>query len=198
MKLLLTILASFFLVGMLSAQTGQGEIENWVEARSICAEAGRELIEVSVSDAITEIIISPSDPLAPALAWYVGEAKTWRFWIDSTSSDYVSITAFVGGMGFSVDEIFLGNKQDCDSASGDRMNECLGMSRDDFVQRINYLPIEEGFVVDGAFYHYHGNLSFLVPTSARWTWDLYADGRHVLRFEQTEAMPCTVTEVYPQ
>jgi hypothetical protein len=185
--------------GIVSAQTGQGEIENWAEVRGICTEAGQELIEVTVSDAITEIIISP-DASEVAWAWYPGEEKSRSFWIDDANR-FVSITIFVGGLGFTGETYWLGNSQPCEHDEGVLVSpvyECLGIGLADFVDAIGYRPESDGFVVDGNFYHFHETLSFIVPEDAVWVWDLYVDGRHVLRFEQSAAMRCTITAIYPQ
>lgn len=204
MKLLKSVLVLLVLLlgVVVKAQTGQGEIENWVEVRGICAEERRgELIQIEVADAITEIIVNP-DATLRAWAWYVGEAKSRRFWIDAENS-YVAVTAFVGGGGFPVNTYFLGSLDDCESADvapvyAPESNECLGIAFTDFVNMIGYEPIETGFVVDGLFYNFNERLSFIVPVDAVWVWDLYVDGRLVLRFEQDEGSACHVSEVYPQ
>lgn len=180
--------------------SAQDTPDNWFEVRGICAEDGRELIEVTVSSDVTEVVIIPSDPQANAIFWYPGETKTRRYWIDNVVNSSLYIAAFYGGGALRHQ---LGNVPDCEDGnvpspiSNEPRNECLGIPLVDFVNMIGFTPVEEGFVVDGNFYNFHETLSFLVPVDAVWVWDAYVDGHHVLRFEQTADSACAVIEVYP-
>lgn len=172
--------------------------DNWFEVEGICIdEEGQELIEISVGPEVSEIVIIPSDPQSNAINWLPGETRTRRFWIDNDST-WIYVAAFYGGGAARFD---LGNSQPCQSISAEEsvpMNECLGIATSEFIGAIGFEPIENGFVVDGIFYNFHETLSFFVPEDTIWTWDLYVDGRHVLSFEQSAEMPCTVTAIYPQ
>lgn len=182
---------------LIYAQTGEGEIENWVEARVICTTTDNWLLQVEVSANVSAVYLFPD--VSGAWVWFIGEAKTRRFWVDKDNQN-VSIRVEVGEMGdYSADSVFLEDAAVCEiSDASVAMNECLGIALADFIAMTNYEPLGDGFEVDGQAYYFHENLSFFVPVDAVWQWDLYVDGRHLLRFEQNEISECRVTEVYPQ
>lgn len=184
------------LVLLLALVVGVVDAQNWFSVRGICQEDGRELIEVSVSEGVSEIVIIPDDSQANAISWMVGETKTRRFWF-GIENESLYVAAFFGGGGQRYE---LGNAPDCENNAPveEPRNECLGMSYVDFIAAIGFEPADDFFVVDGNDYAYHDNLSFMVPIDDVWSWDLYADGVHVLTFAQGEDAPCAVTVIYPQ
>ena len=200
MKQILILIVLLFAGGIISAQTGEGDIENWAEIRGVCAEDGRELVEVSVDGTVDTIVVY-GDADETTSIWYVGETKTRRFWFETENNIYVQAIVFVGGGSFYSDAYSLDSNRDCDTLPpepNEPVNECLGIPFADFVNMIGFEPVSDGFVVDGLLYNFHDTLSFIVPESTVWAWDLYVDGYHVLRFEQSEDTHCAVTGVYPQ
>jgi hypothetical protein len=180
MKAILALLLVFvLLVGAAMA------LDEGVSARGICAEDGRELVEISVADEVTEVVVIPSDPQTNAIYWYPGETKTRRFWIDD-ESDSVYISAFGDGGNMGVVTYRLGSAGQCGRSAAPEIerNECLGMAYDDFVNMIGFVPNEAGFVVDGNSYSFNDTLTFLVPVDAVCGWAacaaLRADGRECL------------------
>lgn len=88
-----------------------------------------------------------------------------------------------------VDVVDTGNK-DCvgtPSIYVEPLNECLGVSPESVG-----MPHEGVFTVDNHDYSYNGNLSFAVPQSAVWQWDLFHEGNYVLSFAQSEDSPCGI------
>lgn len=68
------------------------------------------------------------------------------------------------------------------------MNECIPQP----------FPIEGSgvFVVDNNSYSYNQNLSFTVPASAVWVWDVYINDVKILTLEQTADVPCHISADY--
>lgn len=195
MKAIKAFLVIFVL--LLIGSRAAAQDENWFEIRGVCAEEGRELIEIEAGPDVTEIVIIPSDPQTNAINWLPGATRTRRFWIDNDST-WIYVAAFYGG---GAERFDLGNSRPCQEAPVGEiipMNECLGITTADFIAAIGFQPIENGFTVDGIFYNFHETLSFLVPEEAIWSWDLYVDSLHVASFEQTADSPCSITAIYPQ
>lgn len=186
-------------LALFAIPTPAQDTENWLSVINLCGDSVRHQIEVTVNAAITEVIITPSDPQSPALFWYPEATLVRRFWL-SAESTYIYISAFYDG-GNAAAFRFALVSDDCANTPippSEPMNECLGLSLEELIAQTAYTPHTAVFMVDAQEYSFGDYLSFLVPETAIWQWDLYMDNRHLLTFEQSEATPCQITAFYPQ
>ena len=78
------------------------------------------------------------------------------------------------------------------------MNVCIDLPWHELTQWTGHTPLFNLVRIDGVEYDMSSGIYWSVPVEARWTWDLYIDGLHLISMEQTDEQECFVSSVYPQ